>query len=157
MPVLPIGPGTLTIGSDAALTSFASKCTSAKLVPSVKNGDKLNLLDGSQEAGDRTESFTLEGKFLQDFGQADSKTEWLFTHRGEQHPFEYRPNNQASKSIIGTLVVEAIEIGGDVATKPVSDFSFEVIGEPELTAPAAGFAAFNIDADGDSGDPEILS
>lgn len=156
MPVLPIGPGTLTIGDETDLTNFANKCTSAKLVPSVKNGDKLNLLDGSQEAGDRTESFTLEGKFLQDFGQANSKTEWLFTHRGEQHPFEYRPNNQAAKSITGILTVEAIEIGGDVATKPVSDFSFELIGPTVLSAPGAGFAAFGMD-EGGGGDPEILS
>ncbi|MFJ3394002.1 hypothetical protein [Leifsonia aquatica] len=155
MPVLPIGPGTLTIGAETDLTNFAGKCTSAKLVPSVKRGDKIQLLDGSEEAGDRTESFALEGKFLQDFGQADSKTEWLFEHRGEEHPFVYRPNNGSAKSITGTLTVEAIDMGGDVGEKPVSDFSFELVGAPTIAAAGAGFAAFSVDETG--GDPEILS
>lgn len=127
-----VGPGTLTIGEEAALEEFNSQVTSCKLTPSVDNGDPINVLSGEQVPGDRTESFTLDGTFLQDFGKSDSRTEWLFTHRGEQQPFEFAPSTAAGKSITGELVVEAIDIGGDVKTKPTSDFSFIIVGEPAI-------------------------
>lgn len=127
-----VGPGKLTIGSDAAVSSFESQVTSAKLVPKVDNDDPINVLSGEQVAGDRTESFTLEGSVLQDFGAQDSRTEWLFNHRGETHPFTFVPNSSAGKRISGELQVEAVEIGGDARSKPQSDFEFQVIGTPVI-------------------------
>ena len=130
--VLTVGPGTLTIGADANLTNFESQCTSCKLSPSVESEDPINVLSGEQVPGDRTESFSLDGSFLQDFGSTGSVTEWLFTHRGEEHPFSFTPATSKGKKITGNLVVEAIDIGGDARTKPQSEFSFAVIGEPVI-------------------------
>ena len=127
-----VGPGALTIGSDLNITNFESQVTAARLVPNVDTEDAINVLSGEQVAGDRSESFTLEGSMLQDFGDTDSKTEWLFTHRGEEHPFSFQPNSSKGKKITGTLVVEAIEIGGDARTKAQSDFEFQVIGAPVI-------------------------
>ena len=127
-----IGPGTLSIGATDKLTTFESQTTSCKLVPSVDKGDNIPVLSGEEVAGDRSESFTLEGTFLQDFGSTGSRTEWLFTHRGEQHPFVYVPNTAKGKKITGTLTVEAVEIGGDVKSKPTSDFEFSLIGPPVI-------------------------
>ena len=129
---LTMGPGTLTIGSAANLTQFASQVTECVLKPKVDNDDPINVLSGEQVAGDRTESFSLEGSFLQDFGSLGSTTEWLFQHRGETHPFTFTPNTVAGKAIVGSLQVEAIEIGGDARSKPTSDFEFQVIGEPTI-------------------------
>ena len=134
--VLTVGPGTLTIGADANLKNFESQTTSCRLVPNVENDDPINVLSGEQVAGDRTESFTLEGAFLQDFGSTGSLTEWLFEHRGETHPFKFIPNTTKARQITGSLVVEAIEIGGDARAKPTSDFGFQVIGEPVIGAVA---------------------
>lgn len=133
-----VGAGQLTIGALTDLTNFSSQTTSVKLVPDVDQDDPIKVLSGESVAGDRTESFTLEGSILQDFGSADAKTEWLFTHRGETHAFEFVPNTSKGKKITGSLVVEAVEIGGDVGTKPTSDFEFTVIGEPVIEAIAAG-------------------
>ena len=130
--VLTVGPGTLSIGADLNLTNFESQVTSCRLVPSVDNDDPINVLSGEQVAGDRTESFALEGSFLQDFGSLGSTTEWLFQHRGETHPFTFVPNTVAGKAIVGSLQVEAIEIGGDARSKPTSDFEFQIIGEPTI-------------------------
>ena len=129
---LTIGPGKLSIGSDALIQQFESQVTGVKLVPNVETEDAINVLSGEQVAGDRSESFTLEGSMLQDFGDTNSKTEWLFNHRGEEHPFSFQPNNTKAKKITGTLVVEAIEIGGDARTKAQSDFEFQVIGAPVI-------------------------
>lgn len=131
-----IGPGSLTIGGTTDLTNFESQARACKLVPNVESEDPFYVLSGEQSEGDRTESWTLEGTFVQDFGATDSTTEWLFEHRGERHPFTYVPNSVAARQITGELIVEAIEIGGDANTRPSSDFEFVVIGEPVIGAVA---------------------
>ncbi|MCM3577448.1 hypothetical protein M3686_04775 [Micrococcus luteus] len=127
-----VGPGSLSIGDDLALTTFESQVTSIRLTPDVKSEKPVPVLSGESVAGDRTESFTIEGEMFQDFGSTSSRTEWLFEHRGQEHPFVYVPSNQKGKKITGTLVVEAIDIGGDVQTKPTSKFKFDLVGAPEI-------------------------
>jgi hypothetical protein len=140
MPVksITIGPGTLTIGSDTELTNFSSQVTKCSLVPKVTVADPLDVLSGEQVPGDRTETNTLEGSFLQDFGAADSTTEWLWEHRGETHDFVYAPSAANGREITGQLTVEAINIGGDVKTKPTSDFVYTLVGEPVFAAIVVG-------------------
>lgn len=135
-----VGPGTLEIGATGTSLDFSSQCTSCKLTPSVDNGDPINVLSGEQVAGDRSESFTLDGTFLQDLG-ATGTTEWLFAHRGETMPFVYVPSTAAGRQIDGELVVEAVDIGGDVKTKPTSDFSFILVGAPTIGAVTVTAAA----------------
>lgn len=125
-----VGAGSLTIGATTELTNFSGQTTAVRLVPSVDQGDAIRTLSGESVAGDRTESWTLEGTLLQDLGATTSTTEWLFDHRGETHVFEFTPSTAKGKTITGSLVVEAIEIGGDAGTKPTSDFTFTVVGEP---------------------------
>lgn len=134
--IITVGPGTLTVGAAGALTVFSSQVTSCKLVPSVDQGDSIRVLSGEQVAGERTESWTLEGSLLQDFGSAGSRTEWLFTNRGTTQVFEFVPATAAGKKITGSLVVEAIEIGGDVDAKPTSDFTWVLVGNPVIAAAA---------------------
>jgi hypothetical protein len=129
-----VGAGKLTIGASTALQNFSSQVTACRLVPSVDQGDNIAVLSGESVAGDRTESFTLEGTILQDFGTSAGLTEWLFTNRGTTHVFEFVPNTAKAKAVKGSLVVEAVEIGGDVSTKPTSDFSFVVVGSPTIAA-----------------------
>lgn len=131
-----VGPGTFTIGAELLLTNFAGQVTSLKVVPSVDYDDDINVLDGGTVTGDRKESWTVSGTLLQDFGSTDSKTEFLFEHRGEAMPFVFTPNSSMGKEIRGSLVVEAIEIGGDVKTKPTSDFEFKMVGAPVISAAA---------------------
>jgi hypothetical protein len=125
-----LGPGALTIGADTGLTVFSSQVTSCKLTPKVDVGDPINVLSGEQVPGDRDESFTLDGTLLQDFGVTASTTEWLFEHRGELQDFVFTPNTANGREVTGQLTVEAIDVGGDVKTKPTSDFSFTLNGAP---------------------------
>lgn len=127
-----MGPGKFTIGEAGDLTVFSSQVTSIVLKPSVDKGDPIDVLSGEQASGDRSEKFTLEGTLLQDFGATDSTTEYLFENRGTDMPFEYVPSTSRGKKITGILTVEAIDIGGDVKTKPTSDFAFDVIGTPVI-------------------------
>lgn len=129
---LTMGPGTLTIGADANLTQFASQVTECVLKPKVDNDDPIPVLSGEEAPGDRSESWTLEGSLLQDLGATKSVVEWLFTHRGELHPFTFVPATAKGKKLTGTVQVEAVEIGGEARTKPASDFEFVVIGAPTI-------------------------
>lgn len=138
---LTMGPGTLTIGDVGSLKSFQSQITNCRLVPNVDNGDPINVLSGESVPGDRDENWTLAGTIVQDFGAGaagvDSLVEWLFTNRGATMPFQFVPNTAIGRQISGDLTVEAVEIGGDVKTKPTSDFEFQVSGDPVLEAAGA--------------------
>lgn len=128
-----VGAGSLSIGAAGLLTTFGSQATNVRLVPKSDIGDTIYVLSGESVAGDFLETYTLEGTLLQDLG-ATAKTEWLFEHSGETHVFEFIPNTVAARKITGSLVVTAVEIGGDVKTKPTSDFSFTVVGKPVIAA-----------------------
>ena len=123
-----VGPGLLTIGSEAALVNFSSQIRSAKIVPNVAKGDPIDVLSGEQVPGDRTESYALVVSLQSDFGHEDSRSEYLWAHRGEQQPFSYVPNNALGRRISGTIVVEPIEIGGDVKSKPNAEVTFDGVG-----------------------------
>lgn len=127
--------GTLTIGVSASLQNFSSQVTNCRLVPKADQGDPIYVLSGESVAGDFTETYTLEGTILQDFGSVGSKQEWLLTNTGQTFPFEFSPKNGAgTKKLTGSLVVSAVEIGGDVNTVASADFSFTVIGKPNTVA-----------------------
>lgn len=151
MPVdtITIGAGTLVLGEEGSLTNLESQVTACRLVPSVENSDPTNVLSGEQAPGDRSESFTLKGTILQDFGRASGSgvdlTAWLFDHRGETMPFTFVPNTSKGKGITGDLTVEAIDIGGDVKTKPTSDFEWTVVGAPSISGAPAPFARLELD------------
>lgn len=127
-----IGAGTLTLGEISSITAMDHQVTSVVLKPSAKQSESRRVLSGGEIAGDREESFKLEGKIVQDFGNPESLTEWLFNHRGEEMSFTFTPNSAKKKTVKGRLIVEAIDIGGDVNSKPESPFSFALVGPPAI-------------------------
>lgn len=129
-----VGVGTFTIGAAGLLTNFSSQVTSIKLVPSADTSDPIFTLSGESVSGDFSETYTIEGTLIQDFGTTASKVEWLYAHTGETHVFEFDPATSGLTKITGSLVVTAVEIGGDVNSKPQSDFSFQCVGKPTVVA-----------------------
>lgn len=140
--VTQVGPGELTLGATDSLKSFALTCVGCKIIPSVTKADPRTVLSGDVIPGARTESASAEVKLLDDFGQTDSNSEWLWEHRGQQVPFRYTPKN-GLKVIVGTITVEPIDIAGDVGTNPEQTVTFDFVGMPtfEAAAGGAGFAA----------------
>lgn len=134
-----LGPGTLTIGETTSLHAMSNQVTSAKLVPKVDKEKGLTVLSGLKKGGARSESWTLEGKFLFDMGTADSTSDYLFDNRGKDMPFTFTPSTARGTTFTGTLTVESAEIGGDVDTDNLEvDFSFELVGDPVKKAALAG-------------------
>lgn len=125
-----LGPGKLTItgaGAPGLTHDLSGQVRKCALVPSVKSDDPLQVLSGETVAGDRTESWALEGSILDDFGTSGSTVEWCFTNRGQTLGFEFVPASANSKKVTGQAVVEATSIGGDVGKTNELDFSFVVL------------------------------
>jgi hypothetical protein len=47
-------------------------------------------------------------------------------------PFTFAPFGDAGRSITGELVVDPLDVGGDVGKKNTSDLKWACLGEPEL-------------------------
>lgn len=135
-----MGPGTLTVGDVGDVMAFSSQVTNVRVTPSVDTGDPINVLSGESVPGDRDETWVLAGTLVQDLGAgvggADSLVEWLHTNAGTTFPFTFIPSTAKGRQITGDVTVEAVEIGGDVKTKPTSDFEWAISGRPAIAAAA---------------------
>lgn len=136
--VTQVGPGELTIGESTSLKSLATTCVGAQVIPNVEKGDPRKVLSGDVIPGARTESATLEVKLLDDFGQQESVSEWLWEHRGQQMPVSYIPKSALSRRIRGTITVEPINLGGDVDTVPEQTVTFDFVGMPTIESVTTG-------------------
>lgn len=124
------GPGTLTIGEKTKLSAMAVQVLEAELKPKVKQEEGKRVLSGDMKGGDRTETWTLEGKMLQDWGVASSVSEFLFDNRGQDMPFNFVPAKANGTQFAGTVTVEATSVGGKVGEEAEADFEFNLVGVP---------------------------
>ena len=125
-----LGPGRLTIsgpGNPGLSHDLSSQVRKSALVPKVKQDDPIPVLSGESVPGDRSESWTLEGSLLDDFGTSGSTVEWCFTNRGQTLNFVFIPATANGKKVSGRVVVEATSIGGDVGKNNEVDFEFVVL------------------------------
>lgn len=125
--------GVLTFGSVGTSLDQSTQVKSCKVTPSVKKEDATRVLSGDTLAGDRTVTWTLAAKLVQDLTD-DGNIEWTWDHSGEDVPFTYTPSSAAGKSISGIVTIDPIEVGGDVGAKPDSDIEWTVVGDPTIAA-----------------------
>lgn len=123
-----VGPGTLTLGG----TAHQAQIASAKITISPSREDPMHFLDGSSQAGETTYTGTLEAKVAQDLTKSGI-VDYSWTNAGKTVAFVYTPNTQHAAKIEGNVVIDPIEIGGDVKTQPVSDISWTIPALPRFT------------------------
>jgi hypothetical protein len=126
-----LGPGVLSVGSAGNLLNLAARCRSAKVTWGVKTEDDTPLLSGGVSAGDRTYSATLEATLEQDDLADGGNVAYTWTHKGEEQPAVYTPY-EGGKSISGSIIVDPLDVGGDVGKKNTADIKWAFVGEPEL-------------------------
>lgn len=126
-----LGPGALAVGEAGSTIDLAVRCRAAKIVPGVDTEDDTPLLDGSVSAGDRTYTATLEATLEQDDLEDGSVVAFSWEHRGEQLPATFTPYN-GGKSVVGELIIDPMDIGGDVGKKNTSDIKWAFVGFPDL-------------------------
>lgn len=128
-----MGPGTFTIGSVGSPLDLTAQVTSLKVSPSADAEDSIVTLSGDTLAGERTYSWTLGGTLVQDLTDA-GMFDYTWTNKGTQVPFTFTPSTAAGRSVTGTVIVDPLEIGGDVKKKNTTDFEWVIVGDPELGA-----------------------
>jgi hypothetical protein len=127
-----LGPGTLTVGAVGSPLDFSGRCTSVAVTWKVDTEDDVPLLSGGVEAGDRTYTATLEATVYQDDLSAGGLIDYSWSHKGAVVPATFTPYT-GGRAITGQLVIDPLDVGGDVGKKNTSDLSWAFLGEPELT------------------------
>lgn len=128
-----LGPGILKFGSTGTEQEFAAQCSNVRLEPSVDTEDPINVLSGEEIAGDETIAWIVAGTLYQRY-DADALQDWCFENRLTTLPFIFLPTQDAVNEWKGNCRIVPITIGGDVKVRNTSDFEFQVIGEPTMTA-----------------------
>lgn len=120
------GPGTLTLG-DATGNDFAVQVTACSVT--ANPGDTITVLSGDSV---RDYTATLAVSVLQDL-TASGIVAYSWTNAGETVDFEFIPNSAIGASITGTVTIDPIMIGGEVATTARADVSWTCPALPEFT------------------------
>lgn len=118
-----LGPGSLTIGETGKEQNFSADVTNVTLTPDTSTDDTLSFLDGTEEGGAQTTTWTLEGTIKENYSNTGLQT-WCLDHSGETLPFAFVPNNSAELKLTGNATVSPVAFGGDVKSKNDVDFSF---------------------------------
>lgn len=127
-------------------SEFACDAKSIKVTPSNdKDGDDVTLACGTVLAAPRKRTFTLNGTGIQRFDDPAGLQAYAYAHDGESVHFRLKLNDGDSPIYEGTIVIEALEEGGDAGNDP-GDLSFEFDGvdwytrTPDAAAPLAASA-----------------
>lgn len=118
-----LGPGSLKIGATGSEQDFSADVTNVTLTPDTSTEDALNFLDGSEEEGAQTTTWTLEGTIKENYGTTGLQS-WCLHHAGATMPFTFVPNTSADYKLTGNVTVSPVAFGGDVKSKNDVDFSF---------------------------------
>lgn len=118
-----LGPGTLTIGTGQDAPKFDVDSTKTSLTPKTDTDDTVTFLDGHDESGAQTTTWTLDATIKEDFTK-DGIQAWSFKHAGETLPFKFIPNNKGTLAYKGDVLISPIGVGGDVKKQNDQDVSF---------------------------------
>ena len=123
--------GTLTLG--AAPLDISCQLTNAQINPTenVTTEDAVHVLCGDVLPSSDTVdySFTLGGTVLQDLSLS-GVVDYTWTNMGEEVPFVFTPDNDQAATWTGTVRIIPLQVGGDVPTRPTSDFEWVIVGTP---------------------------
>jgi hypothetical protein len=126
-----LGPGVLSVGAAGSPLDISNRCTSVTVKWGVKTEDDVLTLAGTTESGDRTYTATLEANVYQDDLTDGGIIDYTWTNKGTVQPAVYTPYT-GGKSITGDVVIDPIDVGGEVGKKNKSDIKWAFVGEPEL-------------------------
>lgn len=133
-----VGPGTLTLtppaGAAFDATAQLTSCT-VEWSESTTSEDTITTLSNETIAGSDTASYAakLGGKVLQDLETAGFVA-FTWANKGVVCTFTFKPLNTAQSKITGSCRVIPLTVGGDVKSRPDSDFSWACPVDPQLVA-----------------------
>jgi hypothetical protein len=95
--------------------------------------DAVPMLCGDELPQEENASVTWQvtGTMQQDISAA-GVVAYTWDNSGAEVPFSFVPNTVAGREITGVVRVVPLTVGGDVKTRPTSDFTWSAIGTPVL-------------------------
>ena len=130
-----LGPGEFTLG--VAPLDVSCQLAAISVVPTenVDTLDAVPVLCGDElpQEENASISWQLTGTMLQDIAPA-GVVAYTWANAGVEVPFVFVPNSVAAQEITATVRVVPLTVGGDVKTRPTSDFTWSIIGAPTLGA-----------------------
>lgn len=111
-------------------TAFEAEVSGVRLTPTSSTATWKGLKKGSSFTRGGLASWVAGINFGQDHELAESLSNFLFDHEGEELPFVFEPID-GGRGFSGTLVAQAGEIGGDVDTFGTASVTLPVQGKPE--------------------------
>ena len=136
--------GTLTFGGEGGGipttgTAFACQASSIKVTPSYNDdGDAVETLCGDEIPAGKKETWTLNGTSIQDFDDPTGFLAYCYDNSLETVTFEWAPNIEGAPTWAGSVVIKALEEGGDVNARLTTDWEFDVVGRPTRTYTGGG-------------------
>jgi hypothetical protein len=95
-------------------------------------GDSVTTLSGDTVSGDREYSAQLTFTAYQDDLTAGGLVDYTWANAGAEVPFTFEPATTAGRAISGTLIVDPLDVGGDVSKKNTTDATWDCVGKPVL-------------------------
>jgi hypothetical protein len=126
-----MGPGTLSIGSIGSPLDLTAQVTACKVTPSVNKEDPTPTLSGETLAGDRTTTWKLGATLVQDLSTA-GMFDYTWGNAGDEVPFTFTPSTAAGRTVTGNVIVDPLELGGDVGKKNTTELDWDIVGDPVL-------------------------
>jgi hypothetical protein len=131
--------GVLSFGVDPDTKDFSCQPTNVRVTPSYDDdGDDVETLCGDKMPAGKIESWVLAGTSIQDFDDPEGFLAYCFDNRMTTVPFTWQPNVTGAPTWSGSVVLVALEEGGDVNTRLTTDFEFDVSGDITRTYTAPG-------------------
>lgn len=124
-----LGPGELKIGGDEL--DISCQMTEVKITWDIDEDDAVPTLCGGTMPGDTTYQAKLEGEAYQDLTKGGI-LEYTWKKRGEIKSVTFTPTTGTAK-ITGSVVIQPLELGGEVGKKNTSDIEFSFAGDPVFT------------------------
>jgi hypothetical protein len=125
--------GVLSFGT-APGNDFSCQPTNIRVTPTTDDdGDPVETLCGDVIPAGKKESFVLAGTAIQDFDDPEGFLSYCYDNALTTQAFSWTPNVTGAPVWAGSVVIEALEEGGDVNTRITTDFEFDCVGRPTRT------------------------
>jgi hypothetical protein len=126
--------GTLADPIDpATLTDYSCQVTSATITASANSTDVPATFCEPASSINVPSSFSLDIEGLQDWGAAESLSEYTFIHDAEQVAFAVYLDGATDPSATGTCSLAAGDYGGTAGEPLTFTQSFPILGYPNIT------------------------
>lgn len=119
--------GTLTFTPGTGTErDYSGQATSVAIVPSVNEEDPVEVLDGTKVGGGSTTADTLDFTVISDHAAANGLIAFSWKYRGNTINFEFVPDADPLNTWTGTVVMQALQVGGAVGEQLAIDGSLNI-------------------------------